>query len=87
MQPYEIYIVRTEGDCEGRSTRTVGYATGHPDDIREYYKDEAYYDLKLQKVPVMNVTQDLIQEKQELKTEQRRLEDRLKEIKGRLHGY
>ena len=31
--PYGIWIVTTEGDCEGRSTRHLGVFQGYIDDI------------------------------------------------------
>lgn len=81
MTTTKIYQVTTEGDEEGRSRVTVGYATGNKVDIEEFFKDRAYYKLSLEPITVINVTPELVKTKDDLKKEKSDLEARLREIK------
>lgn len=80
----KIYKVTTEGDCEGRTTRHLGYAKGNIDDIRVYYQDKKTYELRIEEVDVINITPQSANEKKQLLTEKENLERRLKNINERL---
>lgn len=83
-----IYRVSTEGDCEGRSVRTLGYAEGYPEDIEIFYDDKKYYRITLDKIEINKVTPELVSEKKSLIHEKNNLEKRLKEIEGLIKwGY
>lgn len=45
---YGIYEVRTENDCEGRSTKSLGVYEGFPKDIAYHLRDAVYYNLYIQ---------------------------------------
>lgn len=80
----KIYAVTTEGDCEGRTTSTLGYATGDVDDIKMYFADRKMYELNLTELNVVNITKESFNERVQLKTEKADLEQRLKQIKNHL---
>jgi hypothetical protein len=42
---YGIWVVTTEGDCEGKSTKTLGCYRGFVDEIAFRLADKAYYAL------------------------------------------
>lgn len=46
MEAYGTWLVTTEGDCEGRTTRELGVHTGYLDDIAFALADQAYYGLR-----------------------------------------
>ena len=48
--PYGIWIVTTEGDCEGRSTRHLGVFQGYIDDIAFALAEKCCYSLEFEKV-------------------------------------
>jgi hypothetical protein len=50
IQAYGTWIVTTEGDCEGRTTRNLGTHTGYLDDIAFALADQAYYGLRFSQV-------------------------------------
>ena len=79
--PQMIYKIRTEGDCEGRSISTIGYATGDVEDIRIYYEDRKYYNLYVDKISVLNVKPESISERKRLLQEKASLEKRLGDIR------
>lgn len=81
----KIYKVTTEGDCEGRSTKIIGYATGNESDIKSFYDDRKAYELRLEEIEVVNVTPNsktervaMIKRKQELEAELESLKKKLK---------
>ena len=81
----KIYVVTTEGDCEGRGTSTLGYCTGNLDDIRAYYDDRKTYALRVEEIEVVHITSDstmkrkaLIKKKQELEEELDRIKNSIK---------
>lgn len=43
--PFGIWHVTTEGDCEGRSTRDLGIHEGYIDEIALALADKCYYSL------------------------------------------
>ena len=47
--PYGLWIVSTEGDCEGRSTRQLGSFEGYLDEIAQKLASEAFYSLTFRK--------------------------------------
>ncbi len=76
METIKIYKVTTEGDCEGKSIRTLAYCTGHPGDIRDYYQDQKAYDIYIDAIEVKHITHsdvtkksDLIERKKQLEAE------------------
>ncbi len=46
MNTNQAYLVKTEGDEEGRTYRTLGIATGEEHLIREFYEDKKSYSPK-----------------------------------------
>ena len=44
--PYGIWTVRTEGDCEGKTMQNLGTFSGYIDDIALYLADSCYYSLQ-----------------------------------------
>lgn len=79
-----IYKVTTEGDVEGRSVATLGYATGDQNDIRNYFNDRKYYSLSLQAITVINVTPQSAKERLALINEKAELETKLKGLSERI---
>ena len=82
-----IYKVTTEGDCEGRSTKTLGYCRGEKDDILKYYNDRKYYTLKVEEITIVNITSKSTLERQNLIARQKELEKELEEIKKKTNLY
>ena len=80
MKNEKIYKVTTEGDVEGRTIRTIGYATGNVADIRVYYEDEKYYTLSVEELVVTNITPELANRKSDLLKRKLELEAELSEI-------
>jgi hypothetical protein len=72
-----IYVVTTEGDCEGRSTKTVGYASGNEKDIRALYAEKQNYTLTLTPIKVVHATPELVARRAELRDNKRDLEEQL----------
>ena len=80
-----IYRVYTEGDEEGKGPdRTLGYATGIPEDIKRYYDDRKMYGIYLSKIDVLAITSQSAREKQALIHERANLERKLAEIDQQL---
>lgn len=79
-----IYAVKTEGDCEGKTISTLGYATGDVDDIKKYFDDRKMYHLRLTELNVVHITPESFSERIQLKSEKADLEQRLKQIKNQL---
>lgn len=75
MKP--VYKVTTEGDIEGRSTATLGYATGEIDDIKAYFEKSKAYNLYVEPIKVIHVTPDLIVRVEEKKRKYRELKKEL----------
>ena len=48
---YGYWQVTTEGDCEGRSTRTLGVFKGHYHDIAMALADKSCYSLRFKRIP------------------------------------
>lgn len=72
----KIFKVTTEGDCEGKTIRILGYCTGHPGDIRDYYMNDKAYEISVELIEVKHISPadvtkkaDLLQRKQQLETE------------------
>lgn len=84
MDRSQIYKVTTEGDCEGRSTRTLGYCTGHPSDIKKFFDSQKTYEIRLEEIQVRHITETSAKEREELLNKKRELEEQLESIKSRL---
>ena len=80
--PYGIWKVTTEGDCEGRSTRQLGIFQGYIDDIAFALAEKCCYSLQFTKISIdiptptkaigeVNVTLDIGSETWKLTPEQR----------------
>lgn len=80
----KIYKVTTEGDCEGRTTKVLGYAKGNISDIRSYYEDKKTYSLSVIEIYVLDITPESADNKKELITQKENLERQLKSINERL---
>jgi len=50
MNPYGTWRVKTEGDCEGRSTANLGTFTGYFDEIAFALASKCYYTLDFERV-------------------------------------
>lgn len=48
--PYGLWRVTTEGDCEGRSTKNLGIYQGYIDDIAFALADKCSYVLRFEKI-------------------------------------
>ncbi|MFA5999987.1 MAG: hypothetical protein WC783_03360 [Candidatus Paceibacterota bacterium] len=55
--PYGIWRVTTEGDCEGKSTRDLGTYEGRLDEIAYGLRDKQYYKLRFEKLKDMTPAQ------------------------------
>ena len=80
MGTSHIYQVTTEGDCEGRSTKVLGYATGSPEDIKVFYDDRKEYNIKVAKIQLVHVNPETVREKRTLLEERTTLRKRLGEL-------
>lgn len=80
METQKIYKVTTEGDCEGRSTKTLGYATGIEIDILNYFDDKKEHSISLYEIFVLHITHDSVKERNALIKEKKELEERIKYI-------
>ncbi len=75
----QVYKVTTEGDIEGKTTATLGYATGNLEDIKRFFEKSKTYSLSIEPIKVVHVTPDLITRVEEKKREYRELK---KELEG-----
>ncbi len=80
METSQIYKITTEGDCEGRSTRILGYATGYPEDIKVFYDDQKEYNIYVENIKVINVNPEAVKEKRSLLKERATIKKRLGEL-------
>lgn len=80
----KIYRVTTEGDCEGRTTRTIAYATGNKSDIMSFYDDQKYYGLRLEELNIVHITPDSAAEKLSILKRKKELEAELEILKKKL---
>lgn len=79
-----IYRVTTEGDCEGRTTREIGYAKGHPSDIKKYYDNYKVYEIYLKEIVVKNITPEMVQTENEIKEKIKKLDYEKEKLKSQL---
>ena len=81
----KMYIVKTESDLEGKSPmKIIGYATGKPEDIMQFYDDKKMYKIELQEATIENITPKKVETRKEMINEKRTLEERLKELNNNL---
>jgi hypothetical protein len=80
----KLYKVTTEGDCEGRSTMTLGYCTGDPSDIKKFFDNQKTYEIRLEEITVRHITNRSAKEREELLNKKKELEEQLESIKRRL---
>lgn len=78
------YRVTTEGDVEGRSILTLGYATGKESDILKYYDDRKAYDIRLEEIKIVAITSYMADHKVDLLKRKTELEKELESIKNKL---
>lgn len=50
LDPYGLWKITTEGDCEGKSTRHIGIFEGYIDDLALRYANKAMYALEFEKI-------------------------------------
>lgn len=81
QQNAPIYKVTTEGDCEGRSIRTLGYCTGDIRDIEAYFKNEKAYSLSIEPITVKHIDKQVAANKAQLIERKRQIEKELENIK------
>ncbi len=79
-----IYKVTTEGDCEGRTRRTIAYAMGDPEVINSFYDKEKNYTLYLDEIKVHVITPESMAIREALIERKKELEMELENIKNRL---
>ncbi len=84
MEPTTIYKITTEGDCEGRSTKTLGYATGEPRDIRAYFDKQKEYNLDLEKIKIRHISPKMVLSEKALLGQKQSLEQRMREVNEEL---
>ena len=80
----KIYVVRTEGDEEGKSTQVLGYATGALEGIKKYFDDRKYYSLSLTEEELVSVTPEAIREREEQLERQEQLRAELSGLEKKL---
>jgi predicted AAA+ superfamily ATPase len=80
----KIYKVTTEGDCEGRSTRTIAYATGNKSDIMSFYDDRKMYEIRLEELDIVHITPNSTAEKVAMIKRKKELEAELELLKKKL---
>lgn len=80
----QVYKVTTEGDCEGRSTHTIAYARGDPEDIIVHYDKMKMYRIDLTPITIHDVTPESVKKTRDLFDEKKDLEKRLEEIQKSL---
>ena len=79
-----IYRVTTEGDVEGRTTKTLGYCTGNPEDIKAYFNDRKAYEIKLTPITTEHITLQMVVGRQSDLETKRKLEADLNAVNNRL---
>ncbi len=74
-------VYRVTGDT-GDNSRLLGYARSNPELVRKYFSlsDFNFYSIHLDEITILNITPELVDEKQKLLAEKIGLEKRLKEI-------
>ncbi|WP_223559594.1 hypothetical protein [Chryseobacterium lathyri] len=82
----KIYKVTTEGDAEGKTTKSLGYAQGDRQDIIDFFSPQKYYEIHLEEITIQNITPALAYRSKELNEEKIQIENRLKEINVMLTG-
>lgn len=82
----QIYKVTTEGDCEGRTTETLGYATGDPKLIEEYYQERKMYSIKLEPINIIQVTGGTTQQRRTLRSKRTILLEDIKHLEQQLEN-
>jgi hypothetical protein len=80
----KIYKVTTEGDCEGRTTTTLGFCKGNPSDIQTYFEDRKTYHISLSEIEVLEITPDSAKERKVLIDKKKELEEELENINKRI---
>ena len=60
--PYGLWKVTTEGDCEGRSTRDLGIFKGYIDEIAFALADKCFYSLEFKYIDEKDYTAPLVPE-------------------------
>lgn len=81
---FPVYHVTVEGDVEGKTTKSLGYATGASDDIRAVYGAENYQGFHLVEINVLGVTHDLALGVDRARVKKMKLESELLAIKRQL---
>lgn len=79
-----IYLVTTEGDVEGKTTKTLGYCTGNPEDIKDYYNDKKGYEIKVTPITTLHITLQMVVARQIDLNTKRKLEAELESVTNRL---
>lgn len=77
----QAYVVFTEGDCEGKSMKTLGYARGDPEDIKIHYDRMKTYEILLRPIEIIDITPESVRETRDLVEEKSDLEERLAQVK------
>jgi len=79
-----IYHVTTEGDCEGRTTRTLGYASGALVHIEEFFNNQKTYSLTITPIKVLKIKANSAKEKHDLLLLKKRLQSEIDAIDQKL---
>jgi len=80
METEQVYKVTTDGDCEGRTISTLGYARGNPEDIKVFYNDKKCYEIRLEPITVATITPKSVAERRALLEERVQIQQILAEI-------
>jgi hypothetical protein len=82
--PEKVYHVTTEGDCEGRSIRNLGFASGEIADIEAFYQPQKTYEIYIKEITVKEITPQSAAERDVLIYKKKELEKELETIKNQL---
>ena len=63
VNPYGLWKVETEGDCEGRSVRQLGIYEGYIDEIAFGLADKCYYSLQFTYLSKDDINQKFVPKK------------------------
>ncbi len=80
----QVYKVTTEGDCEGRSTETLGYATGNPDLIKMYYDEQKEYTIRLEAINIVHITKETASVREKLRTRRTEITQEMSKLEKEL---
>lgn len=81
----QIKKVTTYGDCEGRTVKILGYATGEDKDILAYYESQKVYELWIEPIKITDCSPDAAKKRTQLIKRQAELQKELDSIQSQLN--